>query len=158
MNTAKTLAPASAAALPGRSHRFGSPRPSASTTMRKGSAVMCSVPVPTWPPTRSAVSVKSSGQGAATQGWASAAGSTGPLGAVPVVAGAVVALVSGSSGSASEKRYTPAVRLGSEEPGSRMPATATTSSPAATAPPDTAPCISCDHSTSPVCRSTARSV
>ena len=102
--------------------------------------------------------MKSSGHGAATHGWASAAGSTGPVGTVPVAAGAVVAVVAGSSGRASENLYTPAVWLGSLDPGSRMPATATTSSPATTAPPETAPCICWAHRTSPPARSTARSV
>ena len=58
----------------------------------------------------------------------------------------------------SEKRYTPLVLLVWSSPGSRMPATVTTSSPTMADPPDTAPFISCDQSTSPVSRSRARNV
>jgi hypothetical protein len=82
------VAPSDAAGPPGRSQRPGEPSRSAETSTLNGSSWILTVPLPVSPSTRSALMVKSSGQGAATHGCASASRSLlegGPAGVVAVV-------------------------------------------------------------------------
>src|SRR5207248_11167020 len=111
--TAYVVAPAFCAALPGRSHRFASPRPSAWTAALNGSSETCTVPVPVSPATRSFVRSKLSGHADATHACCAACGFGGGGGGGFVVRGADAAGVP-----CSEERYTPVVRFPLPNPGS----------------------------------------
>src|SRR5436190_23865546 len=95
-----------------------------------------------------------SGPGGALGSGAVSGGATVVGGSVPAVGFVVVVAPGGPSSNA----YTPASVPAASTPGSRIPATATTVSPATAAPPAMPPASCCDHSTSPECRSIARSV